>query len=170
MILAFAALAAFGDSFRSAMATANALATATGEAGGELKKILSGIKEGDIDEGKDMEAALAKIYDALGKEAKDLPAGAAAACRDYLYEIASGIQKGYDGSWEDFELAPIPDKRLVFVEAEKTIAAGTIKSAWKYERGKCLWKFTIPPGAKATVCVNGVCQRYQSGEHQLELK
>lgn len=94
------------------------------------------------------------------------PSGA----KDWLYGMVAGIQKNEDGSWEDFELAPIPDKRLVFVEATRDTPKGVIKSAWRYEAGKCNWRFTIPVGLKATVCVNGMCMRYESGEYSVEIK
>ncbi len=90
--------------------------------------------------------------------------------RDWLYGTVAGIQPGFKGDWDDFELAPVPDKRLGFVDAAKSTAKGVIKSAWKFEGGKCNWTFTIPEGTKATVCVNGLCSRYEPGEHQLEIK
>ena len=92
------------------------------------------------------------------------------AIKEWLYGTAAGIQKGEDGTWDDFELAPVPDKRLSFVEASRDTPKGAIKSAWKYENGKCNWRFTIPVGLKATVCVNGMCMRYEAGEHSVEIK
>lgn len=90
--------------------------------------------------------------------------------RDWLYGTVAGIQPGFRGEWDNFELSPVPDKRISFVEATKDTAKGTIRSAWKFEGGKCNWSFTIPEGAKATVCVNGLCSRYVAGEYQLEIK
>ena len=34
-------------------------------------------------------------------------------------------------------------------------AAGTIKSAWKYEGDICTWTFTIPEGTSASVTLPG---------------
>ena len=90
--------------------------------------------------------------------------------RNWLYGTAAGIQPGMRGEWDNFELSPVPDKRVSFVEATKTTANGEIRSSWKFEADKCNWSFTIPEGSKATVCVNGLCTRYEAGEHQIEIK
>jgi len=162
--------ATFADSLRSGSTAANAFSSAKGEAGGSLKAVVAALKDDDFDTLQERSAALDKVYAAISGGLEGAGEGDAAACRDYLYEVAAGIQKGFDGTWDEVELAPQPDKRLVFVEAERTIPKGTVKSSWKYERGVCRWRFYIPDGVKATVCVNGTCQRYESGEHELEIE
>ena len=47
--------------------------------------------------------------------------------------------------------------------------AGVIKSAWKYEGDKCVWNFTIPEGAWATVTLPGSAEStdYKAGSYTL---
>ena len=52
-------------------------------------------------------------------------------------------------------MKPVPDQRLGFVKAEYKSAAGTIKSAWKYEGDRWIWEFTVPAGATASVTLPG---------------
>ena len=89
---------------------------------------------------------------------------------DWIIGTVAGVQSGFDGGYSDFEFAPITDKRLGFIDATVKTHAGEIKSAWKYEDGKCIWRFTIPQGTKATVCVNGMCTRYNAGDWTVEIK
>jgi len=158
------ALAACGDTFTCGVKAVNDVAAAKGVAAGEYKKLVESLKDDDFETDAERDAARAKVYAAL------LAGEASPALRDYLYQIAAGIQPGYKGGWDDFELAPEPDKRLGHVEATKDVKQGTIKSAWKFVDGKCRWSFTIPAGTKATVCVNGMCTRYDAGDYTLEIK
>ena len=68
-------------------------------------------------------------------------------------------------------MKPVPDKRLGFVEAEYKSAAGTIKSAWRYEGDQWHWNFTIPEGAVAEVTLPGQNQakEYPAGTHSVTL-
>ena len=52
-------------------------------------------------------------------------------------------------------MKPVPDKRLGSIDAVYESAAGTIKSAWKYEGDTWTWTFTVPEGATATVTLPG---------------
>ena len=75
---------------------------------------------------------------------------------EWIWETAAGIaadpkQPGF----KHIIMAPIPDKRLSFLNAEYKSAAGIIKSSWMYKGDKWIWKFTIPKGATATVTVPG---------------
>ena len=89
---------------------------------------------------------------------------------DWMYGTMAGIRPGPKGGFDDaFVLAPIPDERLGSVEATYRTAKGVIRSAWKYEDGKCRWRFTVPAGSRATVKANGVEQEYGPGDHALEL-
>lgn len=162
---------AWADSFRCGVETANKIAAWSGEAkgGGEIAAAFAALKEDDFDEDEEREAALKKVTDAVFGSSEKLADGDKAALREYLYFTLAGIQPGHKGGWDDFELLPEPDKRYKFVEATKTTSKGDIKSAWKYEDGKCIWTFTIPEGTKATVCVNGMCKRYTPGTYVLEI-
>lgn len=68
-------------------------------------------------------------------------------------------------------MAPIPDKRLGFLNAEYKSAAGIIKSAWKYKGNQWIWKFTIPEGATATVTLPGetTSKEYGAGSYTVKL-
>ena len=51
------------------------------------------------------------------------------------------------------------------------IAAGLIKSHWHYEGNQCIWDFTIPEGATATVTLPGetVGNEYKSGTYHITI-
>ena len=68
-------------------------------------------------------------------------------------------------------MKPVPDKRLGHVTAEYASAAGTIKSAWHYEGDRCIWEFTVPEGATATVTLPGAKESkdYGAGSYTLDL-
>ena len=140
--------------------------TATAASEGALYDAVEALRENIFDTEAERDAALKTVRKAF--ESGETNAGL---LKKYLYEIAAGIQPGLKGGWKAFELAPQPVKWLGFVDAEKDIPAGKIKSSWKYGAdGKCMWEFEIPEGAKATVCVNGVCRRYTAGKYTLEIK
>lgn len=67
-------------------------------------------------------------------------------------------------------MAPVPDKRLGYVDASYESASGTIKSSWKYEGDKWIWNFTIPEGATALVTLPGEnsSKEYTSGTYRVE--
>ena len=71
--------------------------------------------------------------------------------------------------WVPFERNLIPPSPPS--EASFQSAAGLIKSAWRYEGDKCLWDFTIPEGATATVTLPGSSEsmEYTAGSYHLEL-
>ena len=124
----------------------------------------------DFDDDEAREAVLKVVREALGSADGKVSADDAGHLRRYLYHCAAGIQPGFKGGWDDFELYPQPQEWLKAIDAEKDVAHGKIRSSWKFEDGKCVWKFAIPEGAKATVCVNGMCKRYMPGEYTLEIK
>ena len=68
-------------------------------------------------------------------------------------------------------MKPFPDKRLGHLDAEYKSAAGLIKSSWKYEGDKWIWKFTIPKGATASVTLPGETQsrEYQPGSYTIKM-
>ena len=90
----------------------------------------------------------------------------------WIWETAAGIAS--DPKTPGFKhiiMRPIPDKRLGHLDAEYESAAGVIKSSWRYEGDKWLWKFSIPKGATATVTLPGQSetQEFEAGEHQVSL-
>ena len=90
----------------------------------------------------------------------------------WIWETAAGIAS--DPKTPGFKhiiMRPIPDKRLGHLDAEYVSAAGVIKSSWRYEGDKWLWKFSIPKGATATVTLPGQSetQEFEAGEHQLSV-
>ncbi len=91
---------------------------------------------------------------------------------EWIWETAAGIAA--DPAIPGFKhiiMSPIPDKRLGSICAEYSSAAGLIKSAWEYEGDKCIWNFTIPVGATASVTLPGetVAKEYSAGSYTLEL-
>ena len=91
---------------------------------------------------------------------------------EWIWETVAGISA--DPSEPGFKhiiMKPVPDKRLGFVKAEYKSAAGLIESEWKYEGDKCIWNFTIPKGATATVTLPGSeeSKDYEAGTYTVEM-
>ena len=90
---------------------------------------------------------------------------------EWIWETAAGIAADpAEPGFKHIIMKPVPDKRLGHLEAEYASAAGIIRSAWKYEGDKCVWEFTIPEGARASVTVPGadVAEEYAAGFYKLE--
>ena len=90
---------------------------------------------------------------------------------EWIWKTVAGIAS--DSAHPGFRhiiMRPIPDKRLGFVKAEYQSAAGLIKSEWKYEGSKWVWKFTIPQGATASVTLPGetTAKEYSAGTYMVE--
>lgn len=90
---------------------------------------------------------------------------------EWLWETAAGIAA--DPAFPGFKhiiMKPIPDPRLGFVKAEYDSAAGMIKSEWKYEGDKWIWKFTIPKGSTASVTLPDSTEpkEYNAGTYKVE--
>ena len=91
---------------------------------------------------------------------------------EWIWENVAGIKA--DPAKPGFKhiiLAPVPDKRLGFCDAEYESAAGLIKSSWKYEGNTWIWNFTIPEGATASVTLPGdyESKAYESGSYEVKL-
>ena len=91
---------------------------------------------------------------------------------EWIWENVAGIKA--DPAKPGFKhiiLAPVPDKRLGFCDAEYESAAGLIKSSWKYEGNEWIWKFTIPEGSTASVTLPGryEAEEYGSGSYEVRL-
>ncbi len=92
---------------------------------------------------------------------------------EWIWETAAGIAS--DPAAPGFKhilMKPVPDKRLGHLTAEYRSAAGTIKSAWRYEGDTWTWEFTIPEGATATVTLPGETEskEYESGTYTVTNK
>lgn len=90
----------------------------------------------------------------------------------WIWETAAGICA--DPAVPGFKhiiMSPVPDKRLGSLEAEYDSAAGTIKSAWRYEGDQWIWKFTVPKGATATVTLPGQTEskEYKAGSYTVKM-
>ena len=90
----------------------------------------------------------------------------------WIWETAAGIAADpAEPGFKHIIMKPVPDRRLGSIEAVYHSAAGTIKSAWKYDGGVCTWTFTIPEGATASVTVPGQPEpkTYAPGSYKLFL-
>ena len=56
------------------------------------------------------------------------------------------------------------------MEAAYRSAAGTVRSAWRYEGDKWIWEFSIPEGSTALVTIPGDKEpvSYQAGTYRTE--
>ena len=89
---------------------------------------------------------------------------------EWLWKTMAGISA--DTSEPGFRriiMKPIPDRRLGFVNAEYTSAAGKIKSSWKYDKNRWNWSFTVPQGCVAEVTLPGETKskEYTAGSYNI---
>lgn len=86
----------------------------------------------------------------------------------WLYETVAGIrtQDGFEG-YKKAILAPMPDRRLGFVDCVLDTRNGRIKSSWKYQKEGVKFVFTVPKGMEAEIRLpNGVCETVTGGKHE----
>ena len=90
----------------------------------------------------------------------------------WLYKTAAGIcADASDPGFRTVVMAPVPDRRLGHVPAEYRSAAGLVKSAWRYEGDRWIWRFTVPAGARARVTPPGAAERiFGPGDHEIVLQ
>ena len=91
---------------------------------------------------------------------------------EWIWETAAGISADVaEPGFRHIIMKPVPDKRLGSIDASYKSAAGLIKSSWKYEGGKCVWTFTVPEGATATVTLPGAEEStdYTAGTYTVEM-
>jgi len=90
----------------------------------------------------------------------------------WLWEAAAGIAADpAEPGFRHIIMKPVPDKRLGRLDAEYHSAAGLVKSAWRNEGDKCIWDFTVPEGATATVTLPGQTESkdYGPGSYTIEI-
>ena len=90
----------------------------------------------------------------------------------WLWETAAGIAADpAEPGFRHIIMKPVPDKRLGHLDAEYHSAAGLVKSAWRYEGDKCIWDFSVPEGATATVTLPGQTDSkdYGPGSYTIEI-
>ena len=91
---------------------------------------------------------------------------------EWIWETVAGIScTSANPGFSRIVMAPVPDKRLGFVDAEYHSAAGLIKSSWRYEGDTWIWEFSIPEGAVADVTIPGDTEskEYISGNYTVKL-
>jgi alpha-L-rhamnosidase len=91
---------------------------------------------------------------------------------EWIWETVAGIScSSSNPGFSRIMMAPVPDKRLEYVNAEYDSAAGLIKSSWRYEGDTWIWEFTVPEGAVAEVTVPGedVAKEYKPGSYVITL-
>ena len=90
----------------------------------------------------------------------------------WMWNTMAGIQADpADPGFRHIIMKPVPDKRIGSLKAQYSSAAGLIKSEWKYKGDQCIWNFTIPEGAKATVTlpiVGAEPQTFTAGSYTLK--
>ena len=89
----------------------------------------------------------------------------------WLYKTAAGIASDSAApGFVNIVMAPRPDRRLGFVDAEYRSRAGVVKSSWKYVGDVWRWTFTVPEGATADVTLPGETKsvRYRAGTYTIE--
>lgn len=113
----------------------------------------NGIKEDGSFWSKDMNSFNHYAYGAVGA---------------WMYETVGGIKVAKDSAgFEKIVLAPIPDKRLGFVNCSITTKFGRIESYWKYEKERVEFVFTVPENVDAEICLpDGRIFNIMCGKHE----
>ena len=91
---------------------------------------------------------------------------------EWIWKTVAGIAADTKSpGFKHIVMAPVPDRRLGYAKAEYQSEAGLIKSEWKYEGSKWIWKFCIPRGATASVIQpgNSKAKEYKAGQYTISL-
>lgn len=75
---------------------------------------------------------------------------------DWIFEYAVGVSvcKGGEG-YSHIRIAPVPDKRLGFVNMRMKTVHGEFSVNWKCDGNDVLYDICIPHGMRADICING---------------
>ncbi len=86
---------------------------------------------------------------------------------DWLFGGAAGIKILEDGAgYKHISLAPIPDKRLGFVNAEIETRQGRVASSWYYSGENVHFEFEVPQGTTAEISLpDGQKETVCGGKH-----
>ena len=88
---------------------------------------------------------------------------------DWLYGVAAGI-KVEEAGYKRVTLAPMPDKRLGFVNCSVDTPCGMLESNWYYKDDGVAFEFAIPDGAVANIILpNGVSYTVASGKYNFKI-
>jgi alpha-L-rhamnosidase len=84
----------------------------------------------------------------------------------WLFDGVCGIKV----KWGEITLKPHPNKKLQWAQAKYDSVYGIIESSWRYEEGKLIFDFTIPPNKTAKISLpNGENFSVDSGTHHYVL-
>lgn len=83
---------------------------------------------------------------------------------DWVYCVAAGIQtvEEYPG-YEKICIAPVPDKRLEWLEAELETRHGYVRSCWRHQDG--MWRYDITTPVETEIVINGKMQTVAAGSY-----
>ena len=71
------------------------------------------------------------------------------AVADWVYGVAAGIQPVEERpGYEAVRIAPVPSRRLGWLDAALKTAHGVVRSAWRYEGARCRYKIETPVPAE----------------------
>ena len=90
----------------------------------------------------------------------------------WMYKDMAGIAADPKApGFKNIVMAPKPDRRMGWVDAEYKSARGTIKSRWRYEGDKWTWDFEIPSGSTADVTLpdGSGPRRYEAGNYSVTI-
>ena len=83
---------------------------------------------------------------------------------EWMYRTVAGIRAvESDPGFQTFELCPVPDGRLGFVDTTIETANGRIRSAWSVQDGKTRYEFTVPENTTALIRLPGGYERTVGG-------
>ena len=84
---------------------------------------------------------------------------------DWLYIACAGIIV-IDAGFKRVKLAPIPDKRLGFVNCSIDTVQGRLESNWRYNGEEIIFEFNLPEQVVVDIALpNGYTERVVGGKH-----
>ena len=89
---------------------------------------------------------------------------------EWMFEYMAGIRPEYAG-FEEFVLAPNPDKRIGYCKASYESDAGLIESFWRYEGDRLVYECTVPANTEAKLILpfGGGEKTLGSGKYRFEI-
>ena len=89
---------------------------------------------------------------------------------EWMFEYMAGIRPEYAG-FEEFILAPLPDRRVGFCRASYESDAGLIESYWRFEGDRLVYECAVPANATAKLILpfGGGEKTLGSGKYRFEV-
>lgn len=88
------------------------------------------------------------------------------ACADWMYGVMAGINTTEEQpGFKHILFKPVIDRRLDYVKASIETKEGIVASSWNKKGDQIEYRFIVPSGTTATICIEEMTYRVEAGEY-----